>query len=199
MAPGATAVANARDCAPQQVKPPRDLDRLTAPPCAACKVRRARPDDAGQLLALARVLIGGQLAAEAVVRAVAARHPDSLWTFLRDDRLIGGLAMLILNGVGLKALLCGTIDAQNPEADFLATPFEAPAGIYLWGFGQMSGSEGILNVFARLQAAPYKSANIYAVPVTSNGLRFLKSWGFQSIPGHPRDLHEYIRLTNRPH
>ncbi len=199
MAPVATFVANALDCAPQQIRPPRELDLVAVPACAATKVRRESPQDVRPLLELAQALIGGQLAAEDVVRTVAARHPDTLWTFVRDSRVVGGLAMLILNAAGLRALLTGTIDTHDPEEDFLATPAETPAAIYLWGFGQASGSEGILNVFARLQSAPYASANLYAVPVTANGLRFLKSWGFRSIAGHPRDLHEYVRLTNRLH
>jgi hypothetical protein len=199
MAPVAAIVANARNCALQQTRLPRELDLATGPACLATEVRRARPEEVRQLMQLAQVLIGGQLAAEYVVRRVVARHPDSLWTFVRDHRLIGGLAMLILNASGLEALLTGAFDAFDPDVEFLATPVEAPAAIYLWGFAQLSGSEGVLSVFSRLQSAPYGSANIYAVPVTANGLRFLTSWGFRSIPGHRRELHEYVRLTNRLH
>jgi hypothetical protein len=57
----------------------------------------------------------------------------------------------------------------------------------------------VLSALARLQSPAYAASNIYAVPVTTGGLRFLQKWGFESVVGHPRNLFQYIRLANRTH
>jgi hypothetical protein len=197
MVPGATAVANAGVCALQRSGAPRSIDTLMGPVRAVrTVVERARPDHVHELMALAQRLIGGQLAPEHIIREVARRHPDSVWTFSRRGRVIGGTAILMLNPAGLQALLSATLDTFNPDPGLLSEPGEAPAGIYLWGFGQLSGSDGVLSVFLRFQQAPYRSANVYARPVTEHGLRFLTSLGFQPVPAHPGGLYGYVRPRN---
>jgi hypothetical protein len=198
MVPGATAVANAGVCALQHSGATRSIDTLTGPLRRAPRtvVERARPEHVPELMALAQRLIGGQLAPEHIIREVASRHPDAVWIFSRQACFIGGIAILMLNAAGLKALLSATLDTFNPDPGLLSEPGEAPAGIYLWGFGQLSGSEGVLRVLQRFQEAPYRSANVYARPVTEHGLRFLTSLGFQPVPAHPGGLYGYVRPRN---
>ena len=197
MAPVATSVAGEGACAPQQSRPPRELDLAVAPGFGATIVRMVRSEDIGPLLGLAEALIGG-LASEHVVRRVVARRPDSLWTFLHDGRMVGGLAMLMLNPQGRDALLAGHVDSRNPPEEFLAGPAESPAAIYLWALAHLSASDGVLKMLVRLQSPPYERANLYAVPHTVSGARFQQRWGFRPVPGHPRQLSQYIRLANRP-
>ncbi len=198
MAPVAATVAGERVCAPQQSPPSRELDRAVAPHLSATLVRRARAQNLRPLLELAQTLIGGEHATEDVVRRVAIHRPDSIWMFVQGTRIVGVFAMLLLNAVGLESLLAQETDTKNPPMEFLATPGEAPAGIYLWAVAHVSASDGIPQMFRRLQSSQYCSANIFAVPATASGLHFLRRWGFQPVLGDSRNLHQYVRLTNRP-
>jgi hypothetical protein len=198
MAPVAAAVANAGICAPQQNRPARELDRAVPPTFGATVVRMARSEDVRFVLGIAEALIGPGLTSEGVLQRIVAWRRDSLWTFVRHGRVVGGLAMLMLNSMGLDALLAGGMDTREPKTEFLAASPEIPAAIYLWGGAHSFASDGMVRMLVRLQSAPYESADIYAAPVTLSGLRFLQRWGFQLLPGHPRNLHQYVRLTNRP-
>jgi hypothetical protein len=198
MAPVAAAIADAWICAPQQLRPPRELDQAVAPTFGTTVLRRARPEDISRLLTVMEPLIGG-LANERTVRRVVAWRPDSLWTFLRDGQLVGGFAMLMLNSTGFDALLAGRMDTRDPPIELLAGPAEIPAAIYLWASAHLCATDGMLKMLVRLQSPPYERANLYAVPYTVRGLRFHQRWGFQPVPGHPRKLSQYIRLANRPH
>jgi hypothetical protein len=150
-------------------------------------------------LELAQALIGGQHATEDAVRRVAIHRPDSIWAFVHGTRIVGVFAMLLLNALGLELLLAQGMNSRDPSVELLATPDEAPAGIYLWAVAHSSASDGILQMFDRLQSSQYCSANIFAVPATASGLRFLRSWGFEPVPGHSRNLFQYVRLANRLH
>jgi hypothetical protein len=161
-------------------------------------VRRTSRDDIGPLYREVQAAIGGKMASEEVV--IAAHHPDALWTFSRNDRLVGCLAMLMLNRVGLQALLSDRIDLRDPSPDFLANPHDAPAAIYIWVvLAPTFAVDGIAEVMLRLRSAQYDSANIYAFQTTARGARFQRRLGFEPVPGHPRNLHQYIRLCNRRH
>ena len=199
MAPVAAAVANARICAPQHERLPRELDQAVAPQSGPTTVRRAQPEHVARLLELAEGLIGCRLASEDAVKKVVLHHPDSVWAFQHKWTVVGVFSMLVLNSRGLESVLTGSMDARNPSTKLLATPDEVPAAIYLWAIAHTSASDGILKMFARLRSAPYERADIYGGCVTASGIHFLRSWGFNLIPGHPRDLYRYIRLANRPH
>jgi hypothetical protein len=107
--------------------------------------------------------------------------------------------MLMLNSRGLDALLAATLDTRDPPLELLAGPAETPTAIYVWGTAHLSATDGMLKMLVRLQSPPYDRANFYAVPYTLSGLRFHQRWGFHPVPGHPRHLSEYIRLSNRLH
>jgi hypothetical protein len=138
------------------------------------------------------------MASEEVVRRIAAQHPDALWTFSRRDRVVGYLAMLMLNRLGLEALFSDRIDFRDPAPIFLANPCDAPAAIYIWGvLAPALAVDGVGEVMLRLKSAQYDSANIYAYQTTEHGARFQRRLGFEPVPGHPRNLYRYIRLANR--
>jgi hypothetical protein len=104
----------------------------------------------------------------------------------------------MLNRVGLEALLSDGIDFCDPAPSLLAPPHEAPAAIYIWGvMAPALAIEGVAEVMLRLRSPQYNSANIYAFQTTAQGARFQERLGFQPVPGHPRNLFQYIRLANR--
>jgi len=143
-------------------------------------------------------MIGVVLAPEPVVERVLVHDPDTLWALVRSERVVGGLALLMLNPGGVEALVANTLNVKDPPEHFLVGPGEAPAGIYIWGMAAPAiAFDGIAQIFVHLQSRRYESANIYSAPVTADGLRFVEGWGFRPISGHPRNLHEYIRSANR--
>ena len=198
------ATAFASDRAPCAQLParraPKEFDHVRAPRRPRLHVRRAEAGDIPELLRSAEAEIGAALASERAVTAIAAAHPDALWVFLRDGRIVGGFAMLMLDEAGLAALLADRIDLRQPSTALLARPGEAPAAIYVWAvLGRALAAEGIATVIERLQAPPYGSADIFALPASAHGLRLMRSLGFRPMPGHGRGLHVYVRLANRSH
>ena len=164
-------------------------------------VRRTRVEEVGLLLAAARTAIGGAIASEAVVTRVVAQNPDSAWTFIRRGRLVGGLAMLMLNVAGLRALLLdSSIDFQDPARELLVRPSDAPAAIHIWGvLAPALAIDGVGEVMLRLRSPQYNSADLYAFRTTIQGARFQERLGFQAVPGHARNLYRYVRFANRLH
>jgi hypothetical protein len=163
-------------------------------------VRRIRPEDIGPLLAAARRVIGARMASEEVVRRIAASQPDALWTFCRKDRVVGYLAMLMLNCNGLEVLLSDTFDFCDPPLSLLANSDDTPAAIYIWGvLAPPLAVDGVAEVMSRLRSDKYNSANIYAFQNTVQGARFQRRLGFAPVLGHPRNLYRYVRLCNHVH
>jgi hypothetical protein len=163
-------------------------------------VTRTCPDEIALILKAAQMAIGTAMAPEAVVRRVAAHHPDALWSFSRNERLVGCLAMLMLNEPGLEALLSDNMDFRDPASDFLADPAATPAGIYIWGIlAPPLAVDGVAEVMLRLRSPKYDSVNIYAFQTTERGARLQRRLGFAPVIGHPRKLFQYVRLANRPH
>jgi hypothetical protein len=135
------------------------------------------------------------------VTRVVAQHPDSAWTFVRNGRVVGCLAMLMLNGTGLEALLADSgIDFRDPAPRFLAHPSDSPVAIYIWGLlAPALAIDGVGEVMLRLRSPKYDSADIYAFQTTVQGARFQGRLGFEPVPGHRRNLYRYVRLGNRVH
>lgn len=142
--------------------------------------------------------MGVALAREATVARVVRAHPDTLWTFKRNGNLVGGFAFLMLNAGGLAALFADELDLSDPPADALAVFGARPAAIYVWALlGSAVGSEGIARVIVRMQRHPYERSDLFALPATQDGLRFMRGLGFLPVSGHLRSLHRYVRLANR--
>lgn len=176
----------------------KEFDLVTLPPRQRVDARPAVPRDIPLLLDYAEAAMGIPLASAATVARITCAHPDSLWSFWRHGRLVGGFAVLMLNAEGLKALLADEIDLGDPPADLLASPGLRPAAIYVWAIlGAAIASEGIARVIVRLQQYPYELADVFALPATADGLRFMRGLRFRLMPGHPRQLHRYLRLANR--
>jgi hypothetical protein len=176
----------------------KEFDLISLPPRPRIHVKHADIHDVPPLLQYAEGVMGVSLACEATVARVACANPDTLWSFWRNGRLVGGFAVLMLNAAGLAALLDGTMDLSNPPAQLLARAGERPAGLYVWAvLGSAVGAEGVAHVIRRLQRRPYEAADVFALPATDDGLRFMRGLGFRAVPGHPRALHRYVRLANR--
>lgn len=179
----------------------KEFDDVTLPAGQRVEARRIRIADIPLLLGQGEAGMGVALAPAITVARIARAHPDSLWGFWRHDRFVGGFAFLMLNRRGVEALLDDTIDLTDPPAGVLAVPGDRPAGIYVWALLRCSAvaAEGIARVIVRLQQFPYDRSDLFALPATSDGLRFMRGLGFEPVPEHPRALHRYVRVANRKH
>jgi len=176
----------------------KEFDEVTLPPRQRIVAKPAEIRDIPLLLRHAEAAIGLSLASVETVARIACAHPDSLWSFWCRDRLVGGFAMLMLNGQGLVALLSDSIDLSDPAPTLLASPQERPAGIYVWAvLGPAIAAEGVTRVIVRLQQYPYERSDVFALPATSAGLRLIRGLGLHLVPGHPRALYRYVRFANR--
>jgi len=186
-------------CAPQHGRRTREFDRVVPRRAGRTVARTVRPDEVQPTLKAVSAAISGMVAAsEQVVTRVLAKNPESFWVFVRDGQLLGCSALLMLNTAGLAALLADEMDILDPATGFLTPAGERPAAIYIWALASPGyAADGIAKVIMRLQAPPYDRSDIYASPATEQGLRFLRSLGFEPIPGHPRNLFQYVRLANR--
>jgi len=92
-----------------------------------------------------------------------------------------------------------TIDLSDPPASVFAAPGDRPGGIYVWALLRSSAvaAEGIARVIVRLQQFPYERSDLFALPATPDGLRFMRGLGFRPVAQHPRALHRYVRVANR--
>jgi hypothetical protein len=188
--------ASATQDRPRRLK---EFDDVTLPAAQRVEAKRIRIADIAVLLGQGEAGMGVALAPAITVARIARAHPDSLWGFWRHDCFVGGFAFLMLNRRGIEALIGDTLDLSDPPASALAAPGDRPAGIYVWALLRSSAvaAEGIARVIVRLQQFPYEHSDLFALPATADGLRFMCGLGFRPVPEHPRALHRYIRVANR--
>jgi len=201
MLANATMLAGVRSARTPETGPDRrkDLDFIRIPDRARVLVRRADAADLDPLLSFASNAVGSALAPKEVVARVAAAHPDTVWVFKLDGKIVGGMALLMLNAEGLQALLCGTIDLLDPPVRYIVDPSVPPAGIYAWAVvGPSVAAEGILRILAELRAPLYARSDFFSMPNTDDGVRFTERMGFRIMPGLPHRLYRYVRAANRP-
>ena len=137
------------------------------------------------LLNRARKDIAGLTTSEIVYRVVS-HNPDCFWAMARRARYNaaapvgeGFLALLMLNELGMRRLINGTLNTADPDLSLLTAQNEEPAGIYLWGVharGILAG--GIPLIFEKISTPLYRGADLYARAVTQDGRRILEATGF---------------------
>jgi hypothetical protein len=176
----------------------KDLDFVGIPRCTRVVAARVCPEELGTLLSVAGRAVGTALATKDSVARIATAHPDAVWTFKLHGRIVGGVALLMLNPEGMQALLRGDINLLDPPVRYVTDPAAPPAGIYVWAVvGPSVAAEGILRVLAKMKAPHYARSDFYAMPNTADGVRFTERMGFRPIPGLPHRLYRYVRCGNR--
>lgn len=124
--------------------------------------------------------------------------PDMIQLFYRSDEIIGLYAMLFLNSSGLRALLSDELNAHTPSISHLAPAPEQPKAIYNWLVilpGQAASGFSVMSEL--LYRKRYAAADLYARPLTDEGLRIMLSLGYRLLPGHKSKLYRYERICNR--
>jgi hypothetical protein len=173
-----------------------DFDALPLSPDV--DVRCAQFSEIGALAAMAHRLVPGvQIVAEELARYFTF-DPQSLLTFSRKGRLVGGMAFLFLNDRGHDALLLDEICLTAPETNYLASAKEDVAAIYIWAIAATGrGIAGLGKAAAHLRQLRFRGADCYAQPSTVAGRDIMKATGFAPVPSFQPDLWCYERPWHR--
>jgi hypothetical protein len=185
-----TATQGSADCSRRH-----ELDRL--PQSNVIDAGPATEGELAGLVAIAEREIPG-VNASAELTHVLRADPQSIFSFRRGGKLVGGIAFLFLNRSGLDALQFDTIDLKNPDRAFLVRPDENVAAIYVWalaGYGR--AVMGLGSVAAHLRSSRFIEADYYAQPSSKDGRELLIALGFRSIPSSQPDLWCYQRPWHR--
>jgi hypothetical protein len=172
-----------------------ELDRL--PPSTVVDAGPARLDELDQLAAIAKREIPGVNASAGLAQCLRA-DPESIFSFRRARKVIGGIAFLHLNDSGHDALLLDTIDLKHPESCYLARADESVAAIYVWalaGYGR--AVLGLGSVAAHLRSSRFLDADYYAQPSSKDGRELLIALGFSPTQSFQPDLWWYQRPWHR--
>jgi hypothetical protein len=176
------------------------LDAL--PATTAITVRLATPRQLPVLADIARAEIPGVQLSEQGLAQFLNHDPESIFTFERSGKLLGGIAFLYFNCRGHDALLLDAIDLKAPSREFLARSGEDVSAMYVWalaGYGR--AALGLGNVKEYLKKPRFLGADYFAQPSTPAGRDLLVALGFRPIPSFQPDLWSYERPWNRlqPH
>ena len=172
-----------------------ELDWL--PPSSAVDAGPARLDELDQLAAIAKREIPGVNASAGLAQCLSA-DPESIFSFRRAGKVLGGIAFLHLNDSGHEALLLDAIDLKHPESRYLARADESVAAIYVWalaGYGR--AVLGLGSVAAHLRSSRFMDADYYAQPSSKDGRELLIALGFRPTQSFQPDLWWYQRPWHR--
>lgn len=175
--------------------PRHELDRL--PSSTVVDASPARLDELDQLAAIARREIPGVNASAGLAQCLRA-DPESIFSFHRAGKVIGGIAFLHFNHSGHDALLRDTIDLKHPESCYLARADESVAAIYVWalaGYGR--AVLGLGRVASHLRSSRFMDADYYARPSSKDGRELVIALGFRPIQSFQPDLWCYQRPWHR--
>lgn len=173
-----------------------DFDSL--PTASRIEVRTALQAEIPAIAAMARSMVPGVHIGEQALLQHYLHDDECILMFVRQGRLLGGMAFLYLGERGLDALLAGELQPSHPDFGLLAGRQEQVAGIYIWAIGATGrGIAGLGNISAFLRRPRYFDANCYAQPSTAAGRDLMIATGFRPIASCQPDLWCYERPWKR--
>lgn len=118
---------------------------------------------------------------EAAIRVQEA-SPHSIWSVHSAAGLLGGVAFLPLNALGLYKLIYGKLDRSDPALDSIAVRMERPVVLYVWAvIARGSGVLGLSEILPQLDTQRFGGVDIWADPVTEEGERLAQRFGLARI------------------
>jgi predicted GNAT family N-acyltransferase len=139
-----------------------------------------------------------------VIKPAIARvfsfNRETILSVMGSKGLVGGIAFLYLNQLGLERLLAGTLSVADPDLRFVASQGEAPRALYAWAMylpGPVVGAIG--NVMQFVRRPGLADADIYARPGTLKGASFMDRTGFVLVSEGPSELFVYHRRNLQSH
>jgi hypothetical protein len=120
--------------------------------------------------------------------------PNSVWSVYGAQGLLGGLAFLPLNNLGLYSLIYGKLNFFSPPLDSLAVGEEKPVVIYIWAVvATGSGIAGFADVMRFLDTPRFRHIDIWAQAITPAGERLAARFGLQRFDHTPAPFFKYSR------
>ncbi|MHC2579312.1 hypothetical protein ACVI1J_008547 [Bradyrhizobium diazoefficiens] len=173
-----------------------DFDALPLSPDV--EVRCAQFSETAALSEMARRLVPGVQLGTAELAKYFTFDPQSILTFSRNGKLLGGMAFLFLSDRGHDALLLDEICLTAPETHYLASAKEEVAAIYIWAVAATGrGIAGLGKAAAHLRQPRFRGADCYAQPSTVAGRDIMRATGFEPVPSFQPDLWCYERPWHR--
>ena len=126
--------------------------------------------------------IDGPLAGVEAALRVQESSPHSIWSVHSGAGLLGGVAFLPLNALGLYQLIYGKLDRSNPPPESIAVRLERPVVLYVWAVvARGSGVLGLTEVLPQLETQRFAGVDIWADPVTPEGERLAQRFGLKQV------------------
>jgi predicted GNAT family N-acyltransferase len=127
----------------------------------------------------------GQVAGDEVLARVLTHNPEVIRMVERDaDQEPAFLAYLPLTANGLKALVAGDLNRQNPDTRLLTRADELPVALYIWCiYSPGNFIPAIAAIAAHFEAIAPKGVPLFTSAATPAAARLFASLGF----GHARD------------
>jgi hypothetical protein len=130
---------------------------------------------------LASSIPGPIASLESAIRVQEA-SPHSIWSVHSAAGLLGGVAFLPLNALGLYKLIYGKLDRSNPPLDSIAVRMERPVVLYVWAVvARGSGVLGLSEILPQLETQRFGRVDIWADPVSEEGERLAQRFGLTRI------------------
>jgi len=133
--------------------------------------------------------------AESVARIQEA-SPNSVWSMHSRSGLVGGVAFLPLNGLGLYRLIYGKLDRREPPLEAIAIRLERPSILYVWALvAEGAGLLGLGEILRQLDGQRFRGVDIWAEPATPEGGRLADRLGFARVEGGNRVFYKLSRSS----
>jgi hypothetical protein len=128
--------------------------------------------------------------------AIQDASPQSIWAMHSATELLGGIAFLPLNPLGLYHLVYGKLDLKNPPVNSVAVHNERPAILYLWALvSKGRGIIGLADIMDHLDRQRFRNVDVWTSPVTHHGQRLAERHGFARFTHQDRSFYRLRRVS----
>jgi hypothetical protein len=140
--------------------------------------------------------IGQAIASAESACLIQDTSPQSIWSMHSATQMLGGIAFLPLNPLGLYQLVYGTLDLLNPAVNSVAARNERPSILYLWALvSRGRGIIGLADVMEYLGKQRFRNVDIWTCPVTQRSERLAERLGFTRFSHGDRVFYRLKRTS----
>jgi hypothetical protein len=189
-------IADAADAsdAPSRPALPPVAQRLSQRRSRGVYVQPASQGDIAALHAMLRDQLEAKLAPVESACRIQSISPNSIWAVCNSQGLVGGIAFLPLNALGVYNLINGRLDLENPPDACIAVKNERPAILYAWAMvSRPAGLFGLAEVLRQLETQRFRHVDIWANAVTPQGQRMALKLGLERFSHRDGGFYKFPR------
>jgi hypothetical protein len=157
----------------------------------------AQPASESDIAALHEMLqphLERPIASAETASRIQTESPNSIWSIYGARGLVGGVAFLPLNALGVYSLIYGQLNPESPSIDAIAIRSERPVALYVWAVvATPAGTAGFADVLRQLDTQRFRGVDIWAQAVTPRGERLAVKLGLERIGHGGRVFFKYRR------